>query len=464
MADSASSLPTRPDPGAPPGGVDLAAPPRPAFRRLLLVPFRFARRRPRRALAILVLVMVVAAAAVAGGLELWFRHHLAEAREAVARGHNAEAARHLQACQRLRTKHPEMRLLLARVARRSGHFDEAERILDEYWAEHGDDEAVVFERLLLRAARGELEAAGPPLAARIAAGGPAADPAREALVTGYTYRFRWAEAARALDDWLALEPDSTAALLLRGKLDEQQSRLTEALASYRRVVALDPDHDEARLRLTTTLLRQFYGEEALGHLARLQQRLPNNADVAYQWAVALGLQGRTDEARAALDALLRTHPDHAGALAERGRYAALDGDDAAAADYLGRATRLDLGNLAVRHQYVQVLTRLGRAAEAAREQAAIDRLKADLEQINSLIAGPLQTTPNDPAVHHRIALIALHAGQPTEGLRWLQSTLQVDPDYLPAHQTLAGYYQATGNPVLAARHRAIASRLAGKAR
>jgi Tfp pilus assembly protein PilF len=82
--------------------------------------------------------------------------------------------------------------------------------------------------------------------------------------------------------------------------------------------------------------------------------------------------------------------------------------------------------------------------------------------MDHLIAGPLQTTPNDPAIHHRIALIALRAGQPKEGLRWLQSALQVDPDHLPTHQTLAGYYHSTGNPVLAARHRAIAQRLAGK--
>jgi Tfp pilus assembly protein PilF len=92
----------------------------------------------------------------------------------------------------------------------------------------------------------------------------------------------------------------------------------------------------------------------------------------------------------------------------------------------------------------------------------LKELKSDLDRMNDLISGPLQNTPNDPAIHHQIAVIALHAGQPSEALRWLQSALQVGPDHLPSHQTLAGYYQATGNPVLAARHRAIAQRLAGK--
>jgi tetratricopeptide (TPR) repeat protein len=351
---------------------------------------------------------------------------------------------------------------MARVARRSGLWDEAERILDEYWAERGDDELLVFERLLLRAARGELETASPPLSARIRAGGADATAAREALVTGLINRFRWAEAAAAINDWLAGDPDNTTALLLRGKLQEQRQLSDPALGSYRRVVELDPDHDEARVRLTTTLLQRFYGEEALGHLARLRERLPDHPDVAYQWVVALGLQGRTAEAREALEALLLTLPNHAGALAERGKYAALDGDTAAAVNYLGRAIQLDPGNLTVRYQHAQALARTGNTTEAARAEAVIDRLKGDLAEIDRLIAGPLQTTPNDPAVHHQIALIALRAGQRAEGLRWLQSALAVDPRHLPTHQLLVGYYQSDDNPVLAARHRAIAKQLASK--
>ena len=115
----------------------------------------------------------------------------------------------------------------------------------------------------------------------------------------------------ALDEWRAGEPDNTFALLLWGKLQEQRVATDDALAAYRRVVELDPDHDEARLRLTTLLLQRFRGEEALGHLAGLRERLPDNAEVAFQWAAALGLQGRTAEARAALDDCLRQHPEHA---------------------------------------------------------------------------------------------------------------------------------------------------------
>ena len=429
--------------------------------RRLLTPARYARRRPLRALGLSALGLALVAGVAAGGTCLWFRHHLHAAREAVDRGHNAEAIRHLVACRRVWSEDPAVLLLMARVARRAGQWDDAEKLLNDYWAGHGDDEELVFERLLLRAARGDLEAAGPPLAARIRAGGPDAGPAREALVTGELARFRWAEADAALTAWAAAEPDNTTALLLRGKLQEQRHDPEGPAVAYHRILELDPDHDEARLRLATVLLERFYGEEALGHLEVLRRRLPDNADVTVLWAVALGLQGRTAEARAALDAAIAARPNHPRALAERARYAASDGDNAAALDDFARAVRLDPGNMTVRHQYAQALLRAGRPADADRERAAIERLRTDLERMNELIAGPLQTRPNDPAVHYQIAVIALRSGQPDEALRWLQSALKVDPDHLPTHRALAGFYHATGNPVLAARHRAIASRLAG---
>jgi Flp pilus assembly protein TadD len=174
---------------------------------------------------------------------------------------------------------------------------------------------------------------------------------------------------------------------------------------------------------------------------------------------ALGLQGRTAEARAALDDLIRTHPDYPQALAERGRYAVQDGDDAAAEAYLERAARFDPGNFPTRHQYSLALARNGKKAEAAKEQAALRVLEADYERINALITGKLQSAPNDPSVHHEIGLIALRSGQPVESLRWFHTALQIDPDHLPTHQTLAAYYQETGNPALASRHRAIAQKL-----
>lgn len=453
MAEPATTPTTPPAPTAAPAA---------ALRRVwrgLSAPARFAYHRPARAALLLVFLSVAFGAAA---LWWWFDYHLRAARAEVDRGHNAAATAHLRACRRLRPDHPEALLLAARVARRSGSWEEAESLLDRYWERNGDDDRLAFERVLLRTTRGDVERTAPPLFARIREGGPDARPAREALATGLMYRYRWAEAEKQLAGWLAAEPDDTAALLLRGKLQEQRIQTSEALLSYRRVLELDPEHDEARLRLTTLLLQLHQGEEAVAHLGYLRHSLPDNPEVHVQWVRALALEGRAAEARTALDDCLRAHPDYPAALAERAGFAVGDGDDRAAEEYFARSLRLDPGDVASRHQYALVLARNGKTDEAAREQDRIRRLEADLERINKLVSGPLQDRPHDPAVPHEIGLIALRAGQPVEALRWFRAALAVDPEHLPTHQMLVVYYRATGNPALAAHHRAIAQRAIGR--
>lgn len=443
-----------------------AAPPPPPGRgpRLLhglLAPVRFARRRPGRSALLFGTLLTALGATAATALWGWLGYNLRLARGEVERGHNAAATRYLASCRWVQPEHPEVLILAARVARRSGAWDEAEALLDRYWQRYGDDDRLAFERLLLRTTRGDVEATGPALLARVQQGGADAFLAREALITGLTYRYLWLEARREIDAWLAAAPDSTIALLLRGKLQEQRLQTSEAMLSYRAVLALDPRHDEARLRLTTLLLQIRQGEEAVAHLAYLRQSLPQNPEVHTQWVRALALQGKADEARAALDDCLRAHPNYPAALAERGRFAMTAGDDRTAEGCLGRSLQFDPGNIATRHQYAQVLKRNGKPADAARELERIRQLEADVERINRLISDPLQRDPNNPAVHHEIGMIALRAGQPVEALRWFRSALQVGPEHTPTHQILAAYYHEVGNPILAARHRAIAHRLSG---
>jgi predicted Zn-dependent protease len=404
-----------------------------------------------------VLALVAAGTIGAGSAWIWFAAHLRAARTELDRGHNAAAARHLDKCRHLYPDDRDVLVLLARVARRSGSWDEADFLLDRCSQLHGDGDELVLERLLLRTTRGEIEETGPAVLARIRAGGSAADLAREALITGLLYRFDWAAAARNLDEWLTEAPESTTAILLRGKLDEQRLANGPAVERYRRVVELDPEHDEARLRLASLLLANRLGEEALEHLEVLRRRLPEHPETAVLWARALALQGRTAESRAALAECLVRHPDYPPALAESGAQALAAGDEPEAERLLALAAALDPGNVVTRSQYAFVLARNGKRAEAAHEEAQVATLKADLERITVLLTGPLQERPNDPQVPFEIARIALRSGQIREALRWFTAALRVDPAHAPTHLALAALYRELGNPVLSARHRALAS-------
>ena len=421
------------------------------------------RHRRLRAVAIAALLALIGLAVVVVGLSAWTGWHLRAARRAVSAGHNAEAVGHLMVVKRFRTDDPEVLLLSARVARRSGGWAEADAFLNRYSRVLGDDDALALERLLLRATRGELAAAGPLLRLRIEQGGSDADLAREALTAGLVYRFRLTEAEALIDSWRDCEPYSPHALLAAGKLYEQREQNTEAQAVYRRLLEIDPGHDEARLRLTTLLLQLSQGEEATGHLELLRRRLPGNAEVLVQLARALDLQGRGDEVMAALDECLRLRPDDPAALAERGRIANRDGDSKLAEQLLARATALDPGDARARYQYYLALSRNGKTDEALKEQQEVQRIEADVQRLKELLS-QLQQRPKDPDVDYEVAMIALRAGRPKETLRWLLNALEASPNHAPTHRALAAYYQETGNPILAARHRAIAQQLSGEAK
>jgi tetratricopeptide (TPR) repeat protein len=389
---------------------------------------------------------------------LWFDHHLRRARHAVELGHNAIAVRHLKACLRARPEHREVLILSSRVARRAGAWDESESLLNRYWQLYGDDDELVLERLLLRATRGEVEAVEPLLLVRVSQGGPQATLAREALITGLIYRYRLQTANQHVTEWLAAAPESALAWLAHGKVQEARDATSEALLAYRRAVEIDPEHDEARLRMTNVLLRLSQGEEALAHLEYLRRRLPNNKEVLVQLARALDLQQRPKDAIAVLDECIRHHPDHAAALAERGRLG-LRTDSKQAEEDLALAIRLDPGNLPARYQYHLALSKNGKKSEAAQEQEAHHRAEQDAIRIGELIKQQLQLRPDDPAIHHEIAMILLRSGRPAEALRWLHSGLQVGPNHVPTHRALSSLYHEMGNPILSSRHRAIAQRL-----
>jgi len=462
-----SDLPAGASPDAPaPVQTDppATAPSRRGLARFLFAPFRFVRNRPGSALALLAVSLLVFAVATVCVGYFWSEYHLAAARQAAEKGHNAEALRHLQSCRLVRADHPEVLFLGASIARRSGNWDESEALLDRYWKLRGDDEALILERLLLRATRGEIEGVRPALQKRIEEGGREGALAREALISGLLYRFRVAETEAEIQKWLERDEENPAALFLLGKFHESHERQSQALEAYRRVLGVDPGHDEARLRLLRILLVMRQGEEALPHAEYLRRRLPDHPEVLASLAQVLILLDRPDEARAAITRCLERHPNHAAALVERGRLAQRDGDGELAEECLHKATRLDPGNGPARYQYYLALQKNGKVEEAARVQEGLRQMEADIERISFLLHGPLQSRPNDPDVPHEIGAIALRAGRPAEALRWLRTALQVDPNHAPTHRLLASIYREMGNPILASRHRAIAQRLGGEGR
>jgi tetratricopeptide (TPR) repeat protein len=352
---------------------------------------------------------------------------------------------------------PAALLKAAREARRAGNYDEAEKFLKELEKRKGDDEAARLERVLLRGQQGD-PAAEKELRATIKnkeAG--AADLALEALALGYLATYRHAEAARALDQWLELEPKSTTALALRGRLRERGFRTADAEADYQRALELDPGHRDARLRLADLLLDQARAPEALAHFERLARVRKDDPAVVIGLARCRFALGQVEEATKLLDDLLARHPKLPDGLRERGKVTLAGGDADKALVYLRRAEEAAPYDVQTAYQLAKCLKLLGKEEQAKQQLARLERLQADGVRVAKL-ATRIERSDDDAALFSEMGVTLLRLGQERAGVWWLERALRSDPAHAATHRALADYYDKAGDKEAAERHRKLAEK------
>jgi tetratricopeptide (TPR) repeat protein len=423
------------------------------IRGSLAVP-RSLLHHPRRTLVVATLLLLIAACAGIGGTYLWAAHHRRSAREALERYHTNEALSHLQACLSVWPRDPETLLLAARAARRTGEFSWADHYLDHYQKQRGEDNEELFiERVLVGAERGEVEPVSQFCQALVEKDHPATPLILEALARGYLRRARPRDAERVLNEWLKRQPDNLQAIFIRGQIHDEELRYHDAIADFRRVLAVDPEMDEACLRLCESLMHLGLSEEALPHLEYLSQRHPNNLKLQVYLARSHDRLGRLDKAEQILMDLLARHPDYGPALAERGKLALRAGRTIEAEKWLRQAILLEPGDVPAHYQLVLCLEMNGKLEEAEQARARLEQVEGDMRRVQDIAREKMQRTPHDPDLHYELGAIALRHGLDESGLRWLNRALEEKPDHVSTHKLLMEYYRRIGNFVRAAEHR-----------
>ena len=397
-------------------------------------------RRPHFWAALVVLgVLVVAFILVFPHLWAWY--HFRAARSALEQFHNPQAIRHLLACREVWPNNPDVQLMAARAARRARTYRDAEILLDNYRRVRGLDEALSFEQLLLSAER-NVDSVAEVCRRHVEENHPEAVLILEALTRGFLRQYQLGPARFCLGEWLKRQPDNPQALCLQGEihLDYEHSQVG-ALASYRRAVELDPDHEEARLGLAIVLLQCQTFAEAAGHLEYLRKCQPDNLHIQVGLAECRRGLGKGAEALRLVESVLARRPEYPQALALRGQLALDQGQFAAAEDYLRRAVELNPRDQRTRYNLILCLNRNGKFAEARRHKRKHKRMEEDLKQFHTIVTRDLARRPHDPALHYTLGRLLLRSGHRGEARRWLQSALRLDPQYAPARQALAEYYQ-----------------------
>jgi predicted Zn-dependent protease len=410
-------------------------------------------RRPWRLLGIAVLGGIIAVGGSVAARHAQAFAHFRSGRAALLRHHNRDALMHFQVCLRTWPNDPDVLLLAARACWRIKDFTQAGQYLRDYQRVAGASDDFIRESFLVMAAEGDLDKAEKYCQERIDHQDPATPVILEALVAGCMRQYRVAQAAAFLQHWLELQPDDTQALLFQITLDHMQHHLDEAIARYRRVLQLDPEHNVARLRLAGTLIETRRYEEAIPYLEAVRQREPTNPEALILLAQCQDYLGQAAVAEGLLDQVLVLAPHEPTALAERGRLALRRGQYEAAEAWLRHALVHAPGNFQARYHLGQCLLQRGENAEAEKQQRLLKQLEWDQKRLRQIVTQEMSRKPHDPALHQEVAMILLRSGDTEEALHWLHSALREDPTSVPLHRALAEYYQQMGNQERAAYHR-----------
>lgn len=422
-------------------------------RKLLVIPISMY-RHPGRAASIFVLLLFILSSGGMIAAYLWASYHLRAARSALERYHTSEAIPHLRAALFVWSHDPEALLLSARASRRTDEFDRASHYLDQYQEVRGpDDESLLLERVLVAAESGDVDSVSKYCQGLVKQDHPATPLILEALSRGYLRMYRLHEAEFCIKEWFRHQPDNTQAFLIQAQLYDLQGRQSEAIASYRSALKIDPQMDEARLRLCIGLMQLGSIAEALPQLEYIHQRFPDNFMVQVYLARAYDRQGRSEEAENLLDAILKNQPHFAAALAERGKLALRAGQNEQAEKWLHEAITLNPSDHPSHYQYLLCLERNGKLEDLKNEQARLQTIENDIQLIQQLSTVRMQQTPHDPELHYQAGIISQRAGSAQEALRWFQSALREDPNHAPTHKALAEYYDSIGDYGRAREHR-----------
>lgn len=174
-----------------------------------------------------------------------------------------------------------------------------------------------------------------------------------------------------------IAPDSYWRYQAQAEAEESQGSHDAAIASYRKVLALDPQRPGIHYRIGRCLRERardsHHPEDLSLAMAEFQQELlrdPENANAAYEIGEIQRLAGKLPEAKTSFEAALRSHPDFPEANLGLGTVLSSMNQPEAALPYLSKAAQSAPTDEAVWYRLSQVQRALGHKQE---QQAALGK-------------------------------------------------------------------------------------------
>jgi len=153
-----------------------------------------------------------------------------------------------------------------------------------------------------------------------------------------------------------------------------------------------------------------------------------------------------NEARDALDRVLKLFPENTTALTLRGKLHLRQLEPAAAERVLRKAVELDVGDRDAVYNLSLCLRQQEspeKKEEAARWYKQFKLIESEQVRMSG-ITKQILASPRDASLRYDAGELLLKIGNEKEGLRWLYSALQQDPHHQPTHRVLRDYYRSKG--------------------
>jgi predicted Zn-dependent protease len=244
---------------------------------------------------------------------------------------------------------------------------------------------------------------------------------------------------------------------LRGYFHEAFYRYKDAVAEYDQGLQKAPGRIDGRLRLIHVLMQQQDFARAEHELLRCLKEQPLDLQVRVAWAGYLFAVRRNEEARAEFQDVLIRAPDNEEALRMMGQIELAAQRPGEALRWLLPAAEKNPCDVIVRYALGQALQDAGRTDEAQQHFQFVEQAERELRNLDFWLDEILKN-PEDVELRYKIGSTVLRYRDPSDGVRWLKSVLEIDPDHRDTHRTLAEFYAQQGNVQAAERHRQRSAR------
>ncbi len=358
----------------------------------------------------------------------------------------------------------ELAFLMAKAARRAGRIEDAKRHLDRARQLGWPQAELEREQILATLQSGGYEQVRGQVDQIIKSDltPEETDEFYEAMARGHLAAYRVADLRLCLKYWLQTNSEAAEAYFLRGDLEFRLGHYTDAAQALRKVLSLKPDYEQARRLLVETLITMNQITDAL-QVAE-ESTDPDHPKLLLFRAQCEHRQGRASRAKELLEQALKNGPTpgvKAGLLEELGRLSVEDAQPEQAIGYLETAVALAPESSGAWHILASAYKMAGRPEKAKQARERADKTQAGYNRLTD-ITHLLLEQPDNVELRFEAGKILMDNGLRDEGAAWMQTALQYNPDFLPAHRELEAYCTSLGRVKEAAFHRLEIQRLTSK--